>query len=223
MARAATRKLRVAACHSGSARCLPGHGWPGARTPTGPRSAFGRLHAEPSGKWRAPDACAVHGKRKPCAIRRRSGRTLVGRVAFREWCCLTFWTVRRLATPMNMPWIRGTRARALAALIVFAGIAGCRSKTEGGAEDAAPVSLSAAADAFQTSLQSELQAAMKRGGPVEAVAVCADRAPAIRKETEKKFGVHLGRAALRRRNPEPPEPAWVTTAARASRGRTAHR
>lgn len=110
--------------------------------------------------------------------------------------------------------IRGTRTRALGtALIVFVSIGGCRSKTESRAEDAAPVpvSLSAAADAFQTSLQSELQAAMKRGGPVEAVAVCADRAPAIRKETEKKFGVHLGRAAVRRRNAEPPEPAWVTT------------
>ena len=70
--------------------------------------------------------------------------------------------------------------------------------------------LSAAADAFQGALQKELQTAMAHGGPVEAVAVCADRAPKLRADTERDFGVHLGRASTRRRNPSPAAPPWVT-------------
>ncbi len=70
--------------------------------------------------------------------------------------------------------------------------------------------LAAAADSFQTALQKELQAAMLHGGPVEAVAVCAERAPILRADTEREFGVHLGRASSRRRNPSPATPTWVS-------------
>jgi hypothetical protein len=44
---------------------------------------------------------------------------------------------------------------------------------------------------------------------VEAVAVCAERAPKLRADTEREFGVHLGRASSRRRNPSPATPSWV--------------
>ena len=53
---------------------------------------------------------------------------------------------------------------------------------------------------FATSLQAELQAAIKEGGPVEAIAVCKERAPAIAKGLSDQMGWEVGRTSLKLRN-----------------------
>ena len=54
---------------------------------------------------------------------------------------------------------------------------------------------------FFTNLKAELQAAMEKGGPVQAIAVCKDRAPAIAREMSDKTGWDVGRTSLKLRNP----------------------
>lgn len=56
--------------------------------------------------------------------------------------------------------------------------------------------------AFSTQLKSELKAAIEKGGPVEAIAVCKDRAPAIAEEVGKQSGWQVGRVSLKPRNGE---------------------
>jgi hypothetical protein len=58
-------------------------------------------------------------------------------------------------------------------------------------------------------LRQRLQAALAEGGPSAAVSVCATEAPMLRDVVERDTGVRLGRASLRRRNPEPSAPPWV--------------
>ncbi|KAA6183654.1 DUF3365 domain-containing protein [Thiohalocapsa marina] len=53
---------------------------------------------------------------------------------------------------------------------------------------------------FAGTLQGELQAAMKAGGPVEAVSVCSDRAPAIAAELSEASGWDIGRTSDKPRN-----------------------
>ena len=62
----------------------------------------------------------------------------------------------------------------------------------------------AAADALVGTLQPELAAAMERGGTVEAIGICAERAQELTGEVESRFaaeGVRVRRTALRVRNP----------------------
>lgn len=59
-------------------------------------------------------------------------------------------------------------------------------------------------------LKSALTAAMKDGGPVEAVAVCHLIAPTLAAEISKKYGMDLGRTSLRVRNPANEADAWET-------------
>ena len=54
---------------------------------------------------------------------------------------------------------------------------------------------------FATSLQGELQAAIKEGGPVKAIAVCKERAPAIAQGLSDQTGWEVGRTSLKLRNP----------------------
>jgi hypothetical protein len=54
---------------------------------------------------------------------------------------------------------------------------------------------------FFTSLKGELQAAIKQGGPVSAIEVCQERAPAIAFEISEKTGWDVGRTSLKLRNP----------------------
>lgn len=61
--------------------------------------------------------------------------------------------------------------------------------------------------AFRTKLQSELKEAMKQG-PVNAIAVCRDRAPRIASEAGSP-NLQLGRSSERLRNPANTPPAWV--------------
>jgi len=61
---------------------------------------------------------------------------------------------------------------------------------------------------FAGALQSELQAAMKAGGPVQAVDVCHSRAPAIAAELSAKYGWQVERTSLKRRNADNTPDAW---------------
>ncbi|MDJ0521202.1 MAG: DUF3365 domain-containing protein [Planctomycetota bacterium] len=66
-----------------------------------------------------------------------------------------------------------------------------------------------ARDAMFGQLFARLQAAVKKGGPAEAIAVCQEAAPAIAKAIGKKHGVRIGRTALKLRNPENAPPDWA--------------
>lgn len=62
---------------------------------------------------------------------------------------------------------------------------------------------------FFTSLKGELQGAIKTGGPVSAISICQERAPAIAKALSDKTGWEVGRTSLKLRNPELNSPdAW---------------
>lgn len=65
-----------------------------------------------------------------------------------------------------------------------------------------------AAKAFQGALQSELQAAMKAGGPSNAIQVCNSRAPAIGADISAKEKMQIGRTSLRLRNAANAPDAW---------------
>jgi hypothetical protein len=55
---------------------------------------------------------------------------------------------------------------------------------------------------FAATLQGELQSAMQSGGPVAAVDVCKDRAPAIAASLAEQTGWSVGRTSLKPRNAE---------------------
>jgi Skp family chaperone for outer membrane proteins len=62
---------------------------------------------------------------------------------------------------------------------------------------------------FAETLQGELQAAIKEGGPVNAIAVCQDRAPAIAADLSERTGWEVGRTSLKTRNTADNAPdAW---------------
>ncbi|MBK5964683.1 glutamate synthase [Thiocystis minor] len=63
--------------------------------------------------------------------------------------------------------------------------------------------------AFATQLQGELKAAIEEGGPVKAIGVCKERAPAIAAELSDKTGWQVKRTSLKTRNAELDTPdAW---------------
>ncbi|MHA7833445.1 MAG: Tll0287-like domain-containing protein [Algiphilus sp.] len=68
--------------------------------------------------------------------------------------------------------------------------------TEDAAEEAAAI-----VQRFASSLQGELQRAMQSGGPVEAIRVCRDVAPAIAAELSRATGWQVKRVSLKVRNP----------------------
>ena len=61
---------------------------------------------------------------------------------------------------------------------------------------------------FATSLQGELQAAMKSGGPVKAIGVCSEKAPAIAAQLSRESGGLVRRVSLKVRNPMDIPDAW---------------
>lgn len=61
---------------------------------------------------------------------------------------------------------------------------------------------------LQTTLQGELLAAMKEGGPARAIEVCRDRAPKVASEISRESGWAVARTALKVRNPENAPDAW---------------
>ncbi len=58
----------------------------------------------------------------------------------------------------------------------------------------------AAVQQFFGQLKGELQAGMKAGGPVKAIEVCSEKAPAIARDVSKKQGLQIGRTSLKPRN-----------------------
>lgn len=65
-----------------------------------------------------------------------------------------------------------------------------------------------AASAFGAALKAELTQAMESGGPVAAIEVCKDRAPAIAEAVSLEQDVDLYRVSLKNRNPENAPNAW---------------
>ncbi|MEI6414124.1 MAG: DUF3365 domain-containing protein [Pseudomonadota bacterium] len=63
---------------------------------------------------------------------------------------------------------------------------------------------------FFTALKGELEAAMKSGGPVTAIAVCHTRAPQIAKDFTQSTGWTVGRTSLKLRHAKNQPDAWET-------------
>jgi hypothetical protein len=63
--------------------------------------------------------------------------------------------------------------------------------------------------AVQT-LGGELKAAIKDGGPVNAISVCKDKAPMIAASVSEQHGVKLRRVSTKNRNPKGVPDAWET-------------
>lgn len=62
---------------------------------------------------------------------------------------------------------------------------------------------------FSMQLKGELKHALEKGGPLKAIAVCKERAPAIATEVGAKTGWQIGRTTLKPRNAELNTPdAW---------------
>lgn len=60
----------------------------------------------------------------------------------------------------------------------------------------------AIANQFGAELRTRLQAAMAEGGPLAAIAVCEQDAPAIARQAAERSGAAVGRTSLRVRNPD---------------------
>jgi len=63
---------------------------------------------------------------------------------------------------------------------------------------------------FMGQLKGELQAAMKAGGPVNAIKVCNEKAPAIAASLSEKHGWKIARTSLKTRNASNIPDAWET-------------
>lgn len=87
------------------------------------------------------------------------------------------------------------RLTLVAALLLTAGSAQAEQAANPNADEA-----KALIKEFATTLQGELQAAMKAGGPTNAIGVCKDRAPAIAADLAGRSGWEVGRTSLKVRN-----------------------
>ena len=81
---------------------------------------------------------------------------------------------------------------------------------------------------FAKSLKGELKAAMKKGGPVNAIQVCNEKAINITETAGKENGVKLSRSSLKLRNQDNAPEAWQKTvleqfAERKSKGESAQK
>jgi hypothetical protein len=65
-----------------------------------------------------------------------------------------------------------------------------------------------AVKALGGALQSDLKAAIEAGGPVNAIAVCNARAPAIASDVSRKLELKVGRTSQKLRNPGNAPDAW---------------
>lgn len=66
----------------------------------------------------------------------------------------------------------------------------------------------AAVQTFGAQLQGELMSAMQAGGPMQAIPVCRDRAPAIAADLSAETGWDIGRTSLKIRNPDNAPDDW---------------
>jgi hypothetical protein len=74
--------------------------------------------------------------------------------------------------------------------------------------DARILASNAAIQNFGSALQTELMQAMQRGGPLEAIDVCNQRAPSIAAEIASETGWSVGRTSLKYRNPANAPDQW---------------
>lgn len=91
------------------------------------------------------------------------------------------------------------RGSVLVLILIFSGACNQTPPSEGWRAQARKIS-----DEYQTALKGELMAAMKEGGPKNAVAVCNLKAPSIEKRVTQNPGTEgwtVSRTALRVRNP----------------------
>jgi hypothetical protein len=102
----------------------------------------------------------------------------------------------------------GTRAWVAGVSVALLWPAGCGGDTS--PEEKAARRAQGAIATLRMRLKQRLDAALATGDVAAAVEVCATEAPALRDAVTRDMGVRLGRASLRRRNPEPVAPAWVT-------------
>ena len=65
---------------------------------------------------------------------------------------------------------------------------------------------------YATQLQAALQEAMSTGGPVAAISVCKDLAPAIQSELSRQSGANVRRTSLKFRNSANAPDEWETVA-----------
>ena len=63
---------------------------------------------------------------------------------------------------------------------------------------------------FSGKLKGQLEAAMKEGGPVNAIGVCNTVAPILARESSAKYKVNVARTSLKARNPANTPDAWET-------------
>lgn len=82
---------------------------------------------------------------------------------------------------------------------VVLGLAGCAAPAPQSVDVSAKSA--ALADRFQADLQGQLQAAIKADGPVGAIGVCQQAAPAIAASLSQESGAEVRRIALKERNP----------------------
>jgi hypothetical protein len=66
----------------------------------------------------------------------------------------------------------------------------------------------AAIKAFASQLKGELQAAMKSGGPINAINVCNKSAPAIAANISREMHLQISRTSLKTRNPANKPDVW---------------
>ncbi len=92
---------------------------------------------------------------------------------------------------------------------------------EAGSPEALAAEARSLAGSLMLSLQGELVAAMKEGGPTKALDVCRTRAPEIALATSHGTPWKVGRTALRVRNPKNAPDAWETKTLEAFRKRVA--
>lgn len=67
----------------------------------------------------------------------------------------------------------------------------------------------AARDSLMQKLVGRLMAAMKTTGPVGAISVCKEAAPAISAAVGEETGVRIGRTSFKLRNPDNAPPTWA--------------
>lgn len=109
-----------------------------------------------------------------------------------------------------------TRSKGLwIAALVLAGAAWA----QGQADDA--VRAREACGQLAGALMRELSAALKEGGPSQAVSVCRDRAPAVATEVSAQSGMEVRRTALRVRNPANAPDAWESEVLKGFQARVA--
>lgn len=104
----------------------------------------------------------------------------------------------------------GTLALASAAVLLAACAVRADTPTAGAADTIDPLlaqSRALVAD-FEGRLRTQLQSAMKAGGPVEAISVCRDVAPQIAADLSRESGASVGRVSDRFRNPRNMTETW---------------